>query len=303
MKKIIISTFSLAIVFLSCTKDSTINTSGGLFDRGTVIEIPYSGLENFSSDFIPTTGVTDLITVPIIINVAAAKGSPLSKDLTLTLGVQDALRVAYNNNGDTTHPQYLALPDSSYSFTSKTTVIKAGQYLDTIYITFDPNKIILTPTQNYLLPIVLTYAQGQTNSGNYSTKYFHFLYNPLAGGYNWDFTRYNNSTGTGTPNGSSFTGHTNSLLPDNSTQVEATSAYYTGTARYVFSFKNTGGVLSNFKVDFNGGDVTNIFTANGISVTAYPQIINADPVKKDFTFQYVVFNGSAYRYIIDRYYK
>ena len=302
MKKIIISTFSLAMILLGCTKDSTINTSGGLFDRGTIIEIPYSGLENLSKDFIATTGVTDLITVPIIINVAAANGSPLSKDLTLTLGVQDALRTAYNNNGDTTHPQYLLLPDSSYTFTSKTTVIKAGTYLDTVYITFNPNKIILTPTQNYMLPIGLTDAQGQVISGNFSTKYFHFLYNPLAGNYNWDFTRYNNATGSGTPNGSSFTGGTTSLLPDNSTQVEATSGY-TQTERYVFSFKNTGGVLSNLKIDFNSDDVTNVFTANGISVTQYPQIVNADLVKKDFTFQYVVFNGTAYRYIIDRYYK
>ena len=303
MKKIIISVFSLAAIFVSCKKDTTLNTKGGLFDLGTVVEIPYSGLENFAQDFIPTTGVSDLITVPIVINLAAANGYPLYKNLTITLGINDALRTAYNNDGDDSHPQYLLLPDSCYTFTSKTTVLKAGKYLDTVYITFDPSKIILTSTQNYMLPLSITDAQGQNISGNFKTKYFHFLYNPLAGTYNWDFTRYNTADGTGSPSSVSFKGDETSLLPDNSTQVEVASGYYTGTARYVLSFKNTSGVISDLKLDFNGSDVTNIFNANGISVTSYPQILKSDVVKQDFTFQYVVFNGSAYRYCIDRYYK
>jgi len=84
MKKVL-SLITILSFFLSgCLKDETINTKGNLIDRGRLIEIPYSGLEYFSQKAVLTAGVTDPIVLPIVINVAAANGVTVDKDLTVT---------------------------------------------------------------------------------------------------------------------------------------------------------------------------------------------------------------------------
>lgn len=292
MKNILVILLFAFVLFSGCLKDTTINSDSGLKSVTAIAELPYHGLENFGNDAVITAGQTAPIVIPVITNIASL---PVTKTITTTLAIDDAARTAYNAANTI---QFNALPDSCYSFATKTATIKPGYNLDTLYLTVDPNKV--DPSQNYMLAITLKDASGIPISGNFATAYFHMIGNPLAGNYTWNFTRWNNQGGTGTPSGLSFTGQTQTLLPVDPLTVSAITGYYT-QPRYVLSFQNNGGTLSNFAVSFNASDINNLFTPNGISVTDGPYIDIADPVAKHFKFHYVVFTGASYRYLIDEY--
>ena len=68
--------------------------------------------------------------------------------------------------------QYEALPDSTYAFPVKSATIAAGDRLDTLRVLFYPSKI--DTTKNYMLPVSIQDAQGETISGNFGAIYFHF---------------------------------------------------------------------------------------------------------------------------------
>ena len=150
--------------------------------------------------------------------------------------------------------------------------------------------------------ITLKDAQGQKISGNFSTLYFHTIGNPLAGNYNWNFNRWNNNTGTGTMSGAAFMGGTTTFLPDDPTTVEVQTGYYT-KPHYVITFTNTAGKLSDFAVQFNVKELAANYTANGITITDGPRILLADPIAGHYKIQYLAFNGAAFRYVIDDFYK
>ena len=294
MKKILSAIIMLSFFLAGCLKDTTINSDGGLPSTPTAIQFTYSGLEYLGQASILTAGVTDPITNNMIVNVAGR--SALSKDLIITVGVDDAKRVTYNTTSDT---KYAAMPDSCYSLPVKTGTIKAGKYLDSLVVIFYPDKI--DPTKNYMLPITLKDAQGQIIASNFSTYWYHTIGNPLAGNYNWDYTRWNNATGTGTPSGSSFTGHVTTFLPADPTTIQVPTNYYIGP-RYVLSFTNTAGVISNFSISMNADDVKTM-AAGGVTIIDGPKILIADPVAGHYKFQFTVFNGSANRFLVDEYYK
>ena len=295
MKKILSAIIMLSFFLTGCLKDTTINSDGGLPSTPTAIQFTYSGLEFFGQASVLTAGVTDPIVNNMIVNVAGR--SALSKDLAITVSVDDAKRVTYNATSDT---KYEAMPDSCYSLPVKTGTIKAGKYLDTLEVTFYPDKI--DPTKNYMLPITLKDAEGQIIASNFSTYWYHTIGNPLAGNYNWDFSRWNNATGTGSLHSTSFTGHVTTFLPANPTTIDVPSGYV--GVRYELSFTNTAGVISNYSLKFNADDVKNILDANGIVVANGPNILIADAVTGHYKFQYSVVNGSGLpRYLIDDFYK
>lgn len=172
MKKIV--SVLLGFGFLSmtgCLKDTPNNDFSNL---GTIIEIPYSGLEYFAQDALNFTD--DVITLDFSVNVASVY--PLNTDLTVTLAVDDAKRIAYNATSDV---QYEPMPAAAYSFPVTTAVIKAGTRLANFSITF--NKAEVDASKNLMLPISLTDAQGNTISGNFATKYYHAIGNCVAGSY------------------------------------------------------------------------------------------------------------------------
>ena len=167
MKKIYLSLLALIMCSLSaCLKDKP---AVDFSTVGTIIEIlPVNGggLENFDAAELTfsESGTTD--TAMVILNIASPK--PLNKSLTISLEVNDALRTAYNS---AIQDQYDALPDSTFSFPVKSGTIAAGQRLDTVLVYFYPSKI--DPTKNYMLPISIKDAQGETISGNFGSIYFH----------------------------------------------------------------------------------------------------------------------------------
>jgi len=148
----------------ACLKD---NPAVDFSTVGTIIEIlPVNGggLENFATAELNFSSTID--TAAIVLNIASPK--PLNKSLTITMEVDDALRSAYNSaNQD----QYDAFPDSAFSFPVKSGTIAAGQRLDTLRVYFYQSKI--NTTKNYMLPVSIKDAQGETISGNFGAIYFH----------------------------------------------------------------------------------------------------------------------------------
>ena len=167
MKKIYISLLSLIILLLSgCLKDTPAVDYSTV---GTIIEIlPVNGggLENFGGAELNFDPMETIDSAGIVLNIASPQ--PLNKDLTITMGVNDNIRTAYNaNNAD----QYDKFPDSIYSFPVTSATIPAGKRLDTLQLYFYPSKI--DTTKNYMLPISIQDAQGQPISGNFGSIYFH----------------------------------------------------------------------------------------------------------------------------------
>lgn len=263
-----------------------------------IVQIPEGGMANFTTTALTFPGTDSVDTASFRINFAATNVA--GKDVVITLGY-DAKALADVNAGLDPTSQYAKFPDSTFSFTVSKITVKAGQnYSDKISFIVYPSKI--DPSKSYMFPISILDASGNTISGDFGTIYYHVIGNPIAGNYLWDWTRWNNNDGSGSPTSSSFTGKPAVFSPDDPTTIEVPSGYYLG-ARYVLSFTNTNGVLSNFQIILNPNDVTSQLTANGITVTEGPTILKADPVAGVYKFHYSVFNGSAYRYLIDKYYR
>lgn len=291
--KLGIFSLMVSIVGSSCLKSVSGNTDFSSLKPQVII--PEGGIANFGLDALlyPPTDVSD--TTFFHVNYAATDVAP--KDEVITLAVDTKALDAYNALGG---DKFALFPDSIFSFTSTTVTIKKGNnYSDLIPLIVYPGKIDLT--KNYMLPISITTAPaGSTISGNYTTIYYHLIGNPIAGVYKWDWTRWNNATGTGAPTGSSFTGRSTILAPIDATTVTVAAGYYIGP-RYIITFTNTNGVLSNFQVSFNSADLATM-SAAGVNITNGPNILVADPVKGIFQFQ---FNAQTPkdRYLIDKYYK
>lgn len=301
--KIIFVLFLAALSLASCLKKGDMNIDPEKL-TGNIMELQFiengsgstinSGMQYFSGGALTYPGTDDVDTAHY--NVSLAGPSTLSQDLTVTVGV-DATKISDNFTSDGI--KYELMPDSLYHFVSTTATVKAGERIAHMQIVFYPSKIDVT--KSYMLPVVIKDAAGQIISGNFATIYFHVIGNPIAGAYLWDFIRYNNQAGTGTPSGASFTNAPTVFSPVDPTSVKVPTGYYT-TPNYLITFKNTGGVLSDFKAQIAPDEVKAAFTDNGITVVSGPAI-TVSPDQKTFTIKYVVYNGSAYRNLTDIFHK
>jgi hypothetical protein len=191
--------------------------------------------------------------------------------------------------------QYEALPDSTFTFDVKTGTIKAGSRLDTFYVHLLTDKLDFT--HNYMLPVKVADASGQTISGNFGVAYLHTIGNALAGSYTWDFYRWNTTDSLGALSSLSFSGASATFLPVDPNTIEVASGYFT-QQNYVIHFDDNGGVLSNFTVTPSAAMLAD-FDANGITITDGPTLTFVDPVAQHFTVRMI----TASRFIIDDYYK
>jgi len=289
MKKILTIILGvLAVGFTGCLKDTSINTNG-LNTMPNLVEIPYSGLEYFSSATVLTAGATAPIVIPVTINLTSIP----TKDVIVTTAISDAARTAYNA-ANPTSPQYVAMPDSCMSFASKTVTIKAGTQQGTVNITFYPAKI--DPTKNYMAALAITDGGGVTISGNFAVNYFHTIGNPFAGLYTNLYNRWNNATMTGSA--TTVVTYPNILgAPDDPNTFELQAGYGTqglgATFRYVVTFTGTSKAnATNFAVSLNAGDVANI-VASGFAIGTPPSIVLADGPNAHFKFTWVVINSAG----------
>ncbi len=305
MKKAIYNIFFFSLIvsgLTGCLKGDTPNIDP---NASTIVTMEYlaggggttigSGMTYFSGAALlyPATDEADTATFSVILG----GGASINKDVSITIGV-DANSLLDNFANDSI--PYEAMPDSVYKLVSTTETISAGQKSAVFQIVFYPSKI--NTLKNYMLPITVTDASGYTVSSNFKKIYFHTIGNKIAGIYNWDFSRWDNATGAGSPRTDlSFTGDQTAFAPATPISIKVKTGYYT-QPNYVISFDTTGGILSNFKVAFDATEFKADFTDNGLSLTSGPNLtVSAD--QKTFTIQYSVNNGSADRYLIDKYYK
>lgn len=287
----------------SCLKKNDMNIDPDE-KTGTVLELQFieggsgttinSGMQYFSGGALTYDASHASDTADINVNIAGP--STFSKPVTVTLGVK-ADAILDNFGSDSI--RYELMPDSLYKFVSKTVTIEAGKRISPAQIIFYPSKI--NPTKSYMLPVVVQDAgESLKVSGNFGIIYFHVIGNPIAGAYLWDFYRYNNQDGSGSPS-TSWTDDQTVFTPVSPTAVKVPTGYYT-TPNYLITFKNSNGVLSDFKAEIAPDEIEDAFTVNGVTVTSGPDI-TVSPDYKTFTLKYVVYNGSAYRNLTDVYRK
>jgi hypothetical protein len=282
----ITATFLLLATLNSCVKDRNPSATdfSGLKDHVTLVG---GGITNFSSNNIRFSG--DTASYKIIADLASVNlpTSPVN----VTLAVDSSLVTAYNIANGT---NFLPLPSNAYKIASTSLAIPAGQQYATTTVEIYKDKV--DPVKSYLLTVSIKDASGKLLTSNLNTIYFNIIGNIIAGDYKWDFTRWGQPSNTGSPD-ITFTGHTATFVADNGNQVEVPSGYYIGP-RYVISFTNNAGVLSDFSVKMNADDVATM-SAGGVSITDGPNIIKVDPIAGEYIFQY----KTKTRYVIDRYYK
>ncbi|HYK44090.1 MAG TPA: DUF1735 domain-containing protein [Parafilimonas sp.] len=285
-----------AVFFASCVKDRNVGTDFSQIQPVLELRTPVSNIAGLAYFTRATIGnLPD--TVQFYANLASEY--TLDRDVNVTIGVDQSKIDVYN--ADTVNAvKYELLPDSTYTIFKTEGTIKSGQRIDSFQIAFYKDKI--DATKNYMLPIVILDGDGVLLSANQSVIWFHAIGNPLAGPYLWDFIRWPCTDSTSCAPDIYFTGENTSFSPVDPTTIEVPSYYYI-QPRYVLTFKNDGGVLSDFQVSLNQDDV-DLMAANGVTVTDGPNILIADPVAGVFQFQYAVHTSTpADRYIKDTYYR
>ena len=278
------------VFFASCVKDRN-NGAPDFTQLQAVMQIindksgnaASSGLDGFSAAALLLDNSAASDSAAFRINYAATGTAPT--DITVTLAYDAAALVAYNAAHPNPVNPYTKFPDSIYTFTQTTVVVKAGtNYSDLVKLYVKPNKIDIT--KNYMFPISITAAGGVNISGNYGTIYYHLIGNPLAGKYNLIGTRYNyvgtvayaGPTGPTTPNiPPGFSGTTNltALSPKSAAPVDGQTI--------TMSFSNLG-FGSGFEYGYL---VTGNATFSAITLGWNDAFISGDSNIEGFTMSYV----------------
>jgi hypothetical protein len=286
----------LAVSFTACLKDKGYedglygalrNTSGGKY-----VSVITGGLQNFAkSSILINTASADIDTVDLVVSLDFAEKTTAPQ--TVKLGIDNSKITAYNTANN---KNFLPVTGDMAKLTSTEVTIPAGENYASVKLLVYPNKF--DPSKSYLIPVTILEAPGASLSSNLSTRYFNIIGNPFAGPYKHDFTRYNNQTGTGAPNGLSYTAKDRVALPVTETVFSVESGYFIEPS-YNVTFNSAN---NSFSVELNAADVK-VMKDNGVSVIEGPRIVKADAATKEFIFQYIVEASGNYRYIIDRYYK
>ena len=294
----------VAFVVTSCLEGDEMNTPPGATkpfiimtrnpNGGTLVN---SGLRYFGNQalLLNPTVLNDTMTFAVALQGAGNFG----KDINLTLATPtEALDDYFATDGLV----YEMMPSTGFDFISTSGTIQKGATYAEFKVVFHPSKLDMT--KNYMLPVTATNDANLAVSSNYGFVYFHTIGNPLAGQYKWNYRRYNRNDSTGTLNGS--LNDVAIFAPKNATTVETMGGYGTTVGvncPYVLTFKNTSGVLSDFKVSINP-DLTGGLTENAIVLTTPPILVKADYTAsaRHFKIMFKVQNSSgAYRTLIDEY--
>jgi hypothetical protein len=286
---------ALLVVFVGTSCVKSVSGRTDFEDLKPTVLIPEGGLQNFSSSALLYPGFDDVDTAIFHLNYAATSTAPQDESITVKYD-PDAI-TAYNATLTNPLDLFNPFPDSIFSFTPGTFIVKKGNnYTDGIPFVVYPSKI--NPTVNYMYPITISVAPaGSTIATNHMTLYYHLIGNPIAGAYTDVWNRWNDpNKPPGVPNVVATS--TQLFAPVDGTTVSIAD-FQTGI-NYILTFDNDGaGNLSNFAVSIDAASVT----AAGITAGS-PTLISADPIagKYVFTFPYKNSAGAG-RTIIDTYTK
>ncbi len=282
----------VGVIGQSCVKSVSGRTD--FENLAPTVLISEGGLQNFGVDAILFPPTDDADTTYFHMNYAATDVAP--SDQVVTIAIDDAAIDAYNAANGT---DYAKFPDSIYSFTiTSVTVPKGANYSSGVPLIMFPSKINLL--KDYMLPITITAGPaGSTISSNHKTIYYHLIGNPIAGIYNWDWTRWNNTTPTGPTSGGAVGGSA-VLAPISGTHVEVASGYFIGP-RYEITFTDSSGVLIDFAATINTDDIASM-KALGVTVSSGPFVDSVNVAAGYYQLHYTAATPNP-RYVIDKYYK
>ncbi|HWB26500.1 MAG TPA: DUF1735 domain-containing protein [Chitinophagaceae bacterium] len=171
MKKNLIIVLTGFFFITGCFKDSVHNDA----DTTAYFAIANGGPLSLADAPLNLTYADSTI---LYINPGITSPYTLTKDVTVTIAIDDAARVAYNEKNGT---DYKALPDSLYLLGTTTGVVTAGARSINLPITIYTGKADLT--KSYMLPVSIKDAQGLSISSDLGTIYFNQLGSPIAGRY------------------------------------------------------------------------------------------------------------------------
>jgi len=278
-----------ALNLSSCLKDDSRFID--FASSGTTVNFPLGGLSHFGADAVTDAG--DTIVKQFAIDVASPKVPTSATDV--TIAVDNTIIDAYNPGSAV---QYDPMPDGSFVLSATKVTIPAGQRVGVVTVTF--YKGLLDPSKSYMLPIKIVSGTGATVSGNYGIHYYHFIGNDFAGLYTWTYTRWQNGTGTGTPLIDHAVTPNTPVNPITPSIFEMETGYNSNHVDYEVTFTKTGpGTYTNWAVTFDPATVSAGWVPVGISVVQPPVFLVLDPANFHFQLQYVAFNGTADRYLID----
>ncbi len=226
-------------------------------DSTAVTAIYHGGAGNLAA--VPLgLAITDSVTY--YINAGITSPFTLDKDVTVTLEVNDAARVAYNASHTV---QYQALPDSLYSFTTTSAVITAGARSINLPIVIYANKADLT--KNYMLPITIKDAQGLAISSDLGTVYYNAQGSAIAGRYA--------VTGSRTD----YNGPVSGGDIARTTDLSAIGIKITGTVSpnvVVLDYSDLGGAGWQYKITFDADGQTISIEPNSVMLNSETGVYN-----------------------------
>ena len=308
-----------ALIFTACKK-AVVSTPMG--DAGqTLVKIldggtPY-GFGKISVPFINTPTTAKAVDIRRDI----PSESELNKEMTVivkddTAAVSFFNRDTVSSNPNRTNPGklfYVKLPPNWYTVGTGTprtapggtysVKFSSGEFAKGIYITI-PDATLFDPSTTYALGFTILSADA---GGKISTQKGMMV---AIGAKNivhedllWDFYRWNlaalQTSQPTIPISSGWTNAPATLTTIASNANEIPSGYFI-QPRYRLTFTNVGGVATNFVLSFNPSDLAAL-NGGGVTVVDGPNLWLADFAAKHYKFQYQVYNGSAFRYLIDDY--
>ncbi len=280
------SYFTMAILILfasGCVKKNEVNIDFSKLQDHVILRS--AGLANLKAANLRvdnTSKSPDSVQIYAELASVNASASPVS----VKIGVDNTQIASYNTANKT---KFQPFPDGSFKLVSNTITITPGNHYAYKYLILDQTKF--DPTISYMLPVSITDGSGKALTTNQNTIFYNIIGNPIAGNYTQEWLRWNNATGTGSPNFDKTSSAVFSAVDPTTISVDS------GTGvTYLLSFTNTNGVLSDFQISFDPASTA------GITITSGPTIVVADPLnhKYQFTFSYTNSAGSP-RVIIDKF--
>lgn len=299
---------SAAVLSLSsCLKDSRYVD----FSKGTpVVEFNLGGLAYYGQDAITET--TDTVVKQFAVSVTTAAVPTTAT--TVQIAVDNSIINSYVAANPSVN--FLPLPTGTYSLSTTTVNIPAGQRVAIVTLTI--YKGLLDPTLSYMLPIkIVSTTGGYTLSGNMSVHYYHIIGNDFAGPYEHFYTRWNTpDTVSSAPSTNHVDEGQDIFTPISPTEFTVVTDYYTAP-RYDVNFTKTGtgaaATYSDFTVKFYPADIaagtqwaTNITVVNSPKILPQGYQTNPYDPSKQYTYAQALklfrfYFTTASRSLIDEY--
>ena len=308
-KQIIISGL-FALILTSCKKVAVPEPMG---DVGQTLVKLVGGSSPASVLKEPISFVPVSTKLKSVIDIRRILPNNAELNKTMTVVIKDDIEAVNAAN-----PNYVDMPANLYQIVASDGVAKVGGIGGTYTFTFSPGDFakqinIIVPDPTLLDPSTL-YGLGFTiktvDAGGIITEENSVVIeigakNIVHEDLKWDFYRWNLASQAGSqpgsPRSSGWDGEPITLTTISANANEIYSGYFI-QPRYRLSFTNSGGTATNFVLSINPGDLAAL-NGGGVTIVEGPNILIADFATKHYKFQYQVFNGSAYRYLIDDYHK